>query len=118
MRLWTERQESKQRPLWSLSRRRVGPRLLQGPVREGVTQSVGREELPLADKYGGRLEQMFPRLSPAQLARLAEIGQRRQVARGEIVAEQGDSRPRFFVVLSGALSIVHPDGNEEVLIQN
>src|SRR5258705_2798718 len=61
---------------------------------------------------------MFPRLSPAQLARVAERGARRQVARGEIVAEQGDSRPRFFVVLSGALSIVHPDGNEEVLIQN
>jgi thioredoxin reductase (NADPH) len=72
----------------------------------------------LADKYGGRREQMFPRLSAAHLERLAEVGQQRQVARGEIVAEQGDSRPRFFVVLSGALSIVHPEGDGEVLIHN
>ncbi|MFL5310905.1 MAG: FAD-dependent oxidoreductase [Myxococcales bacterium] len=64
--------------------------------------------------YGGRREQMFPRLSAAQVARLAHIGERRQVSRGEMVVEQGESTPRFFVVISGALAIVHPDREQEV----
>jgi len=66
--------------------------------------------------YGGRREQMFPRLSTAQVARLAQVGHRRQVEGGEIVAEQGDSTPSFFVVISGALAIVHPDGGQELPI--
>jgi len=36
IRLWTERQESKQRPLWSLLRRQLRPRPLWGLVRERV----------------------------------------------------------------------------------
>src|SRR5205823_8692581 len=85
------------------------------PVRERVLE-VGRRERSerLADTYGGRREQMFPRLSTGQVARFAQIGQRRQVARGEIVAEQGDATPSFFVVLSGALAIAHPDRDQEV----
>ena len=70
----------------------------------------------MADIYGGRREQMFPRLSADQLARLAQIGQRRPVERGEIVAEQGDKSASFLVVLSGALAIVHPQGAEETPI--
>jgi thioredoxin reductase (NADPH) len=70
----------------------------------------------VADMYGGRREQMFPRLSTAQLARLAGVGQRRQVRRGELVLEQGDATPSFFVVISGALALVQPSGEEELPI--
>jgi len=66
--------------------------------------------------YSGRREQMFPRLSPAQVARLAQVGHRRQVEIGEVVAEQGDATPSFFVVISGALAIVHPEGGHELPI--
>jgi len=59
----------------------------------------------LPDKYLGRREQMFPRLSTAQLGRLEPAGRRRRVRAGEIVAEQGDATPSFFVVLSGALYV-------------
>jgi len=68
----------------------------------------------LPDKYLGRREQMFPRLSTAQLGRLEPAGRRRRVRAGEIVAEQGDATPSFFVVLSGALAIAHPDRDQEV----
>jgi len=66
--------------------------------------------------YGGRREQMFPRLSTAQVARLAQVGHRRQVESGEVVAEQGDATPSFLVVISGALAIVHPGAAEELPI--
>jgi len=60
-----------------------------------------------------RSEQMFPRLTEAPLARLSRFGRRRAVQRGEIVIEQGQPAPDFFVVLSGALEIVQPaDGKE------
>src|SRR5262245_27168181 len=60
-----------------------------------------------------RREQMFPRLSAGQLARLEQLGRRRQVERGVVVFDQGQASPDFFVVLSGALEIVQPaDGSE------
>src|SRR3954463_8642140 len=53
-------------------------------------------------------DRTFPRLSAAQLERLAGIGQRRTCAEGEIVVDQGEVAPGFFVVVSGALAIVQP----------
>jgi thioredoxin reductase (NADPH) len=68
---------------------------------------------PVADRH----EQMFPRLTPAQLARLGEVGSRRRVERGELLFDQGDNNPQFYVVLSGALELVQPaDGKELPLI--
>jgi thioredoxin reductase (NADPH) len=61
-----------------------------------------------------RTSQMYPQLTPAQVARLASLGQRRSVERGEVVVEQGEVAPAFFVVLSGALAIVHPTRAAEV----
>ena len=50
-----------------------------------------------------RREQMFPRLAPQQIARLIDLGKRRQMQRGEILYDQGAAAPYFYVVLSGAL---------------
>jgi len=71
----------------------------------------------MAESYADRSAQMFPRLSPEQIARLASQGRRRQVGRGEIVVEQGAASPDFFVVISGEVEIVEPrDGEERRLI--
>jgi thioredoxin reductase (NADPH) len=54
---------------------------------------------------------MFPRLTEAQLARVASTGQKREVKRGEILFEPGDQNTAFFVVLSGGVEIVRPAGS-------
>jgi thioredoxin reductase (NADPH) len=60
-----------------------------------------------------RAEQMFPRLTQAQIDRIASVGKRREVEAGEVLFELGDQNTRFFVVLSGAIEIVRPLGTLE-----
>ena len=56
---------------------------------------------------------MFPHLTPAQVARVAALGERRQVPAGEILFDQGDQNNQFLVVVSGAIEVVQPlDGHE------
>ena len=66
--------------------------------------------------FTDREAQMFPRLSVAQIARLAQVGRRRWVESGEIVFDQGGNTPDFFVVISGALALVQPAGRDEIAI--
>jgi thioredoxin reductase (NADPH) len=51
-------------------------------------------------------EQVFPVLTPAQIARLETHGTRRAVQRGDVLMEAGAQRYPLFVVLSGALEAV------------
>ena len=67
----------------------------------------------MTDLYDGRRDQLFPRLSPAQLSRIAALGERRAVRAGEVLFELGAQHTGFFVVLSGAVEIVRPLGDEE-----
>jgi thioredoxin reductase (NADPH) len=60
-----------------------------------------------------RAAQMFPRLTAAQIERIASIGHRRDVRAGEVLFDAGDQNTRFFVVLSGAIEIVRPIGDHE-----
>jgi thioredoxin reductase (NADPH) len=60
-----------------------------------------------------RSAQTFPVLTPTQIQRIAAIGQRRQVKAGELLFDAGDQNTCFFVVLSGAVAIVQPVGEEE-----
>jgi thioredoxin reductase (NADPH) len=53
--------------------------------------------------------QAFPILTEAQIARIRPLGRIRQVSKGEIVFELGDSDVPFFVLLSGSMEIVQPD---------
>ncbi len=69
-----------------------------------------------ADALEQRRAQMFPTLDERQIARLASFGRRRAVAQGEILFEPGDRDVPFFVILSGALEIVHPNCATEDLI--
>jgi thioredoxin reductase (NADPH) len=57
-----------------------------------------------------RAAQMFPQLTPAQIDRITNVGHRREVQAGEVLIEPGEQNTRFFLVLEGAIEIVHPVG--------
>jgi len=61
-------------------------------------------------------DRMFPRLTPEQMDRLASHGRTRAFSAGEVLIEAGDHIVPFFVVKSGELEIVRPDGPRETLI--
>jgi thioredoxin reductase (NADPH) len=69
--------------------------------------------LPLARAH---VEQIFPKLTPAQIRRIAARGHMRATERGEVLYEQGDSATSFFVVVSGELEIIRPSGAVETLV--
>ena len=62
------------------------------------------------------MDQMFPRLTPEQIARIAAHGHVRQLQPGEVVIEAGDRTPSFFVVTAGSLEVVRPAGPTEELV--
>ena len=72
-----------------------------------------RRGLPLAR---ARIEQIFPKLTPAQIRRIAPHGRTRTIKRGEVLYEQGDSASSFFVVVSGELEVLRPSGAVETLV--
>src|SRR6516165_4765505 len=62
-----------------------------------------------------RPEQTFPRLSDAQIDRMARVGRRRAVEAGEILYEPGDQNNNLYLVLAGALELERPMGAEAVV---
>lgn len=60
-----------------------------------------------------RREQMFPRLTPAQVARLEVHGHKVKTREGDIVAEPGDRSP-MYVILSGSIEVVQVGIDGEV----
>jgi thioredoxin reductase (NADPH) len=63
-----------------------------------------------------RKEQIFPRLTPAQIARLEPHGKRMATRQGEILTEPGDRHGRLMVVISGAIEVVRPTLTGEELV--
>ena len=61
-------------------------------------------------------EQMFPKLTPAQVARIAARGRKRPIHQGELLVEQATTELPFFVVLSGEIEAVRPTGTEETFV--
>src|SRR5271170_105948 len=57
------------------------------------------------------ITQIFPVLTPGQIARVRSSSELRKVQPGEILFELGDSDVPFFVLLSGTMEIVQPDIN-------
>jgi thioredoxin reductase (NADPH) len=68
--------------------------------------------LPLSNS---RLEQIFPKLTPAQINRIAVHGHMRTIQTGEVLVEQGDTVVPFFVVVSGEIEIVRPSGSADTI---
>ena len=69
--------------------------------------------LPLTRSH---FEQIFPKLTPAHIRRIAARGHMRRVVRGEVLYEQGDRAAPFFVVVSGELEVVRPLVPVETLV--
>jgi thioredoxin reductase (NADPH) len=75
--------------------------------------SNARRGLPLTSS---RIEKIFPKLTPAQLSRIATRGHVRSMEEGEVLYEQGHRAAPFFVVISGELEVVRPSVPVETLI--
>ena len=58
-------------------------------------------------------ERIFPRLTPAQMARVAAHGRLRPTQRGEVLYEAGDPVPAFFVVTAGEIEILRTEAGRE-----
>jgi len=67
----------------------------------------------MQDIYDERRAQMFPKLAPAQIARIALHAKKRHVPAGEILFEQGQDVPHVYVVLSGSIDVVRPSMGAE-----
>jgi thioredoxin reductase (NADPH) len=65
---------------------------------------------------GPRAEEMFPTLTPAQIARLAVHGRVRRVESGEVLLEAGEKIARFFVVTTGRIEAVRQSAAGEELV--
>ena len=68
----------------------------------------------MATLFESRREQMFPKLTAEQIARLALHGRSIRTTAGQVLSEVGDSHRDLYVVLSGSLQIVRPGMQGEV----
>ena len=78
-----------------------------------TTMSNTRRGIPLTSS---RIEKIFPKLTPAQIDRIAAHGHIRSVQPGEVLIEQGDTSVPFFVVITGEVEIVRPFDAYETLV--
>src|SRR5207244_10941982 len=75
------------------------------PLTDGVSPSPA-----------SRPDRLYPTLTPAQVARIAPHGRRRQGAQAEVLVHAGESAARIFVVLAGRIDVIRPSASEEVVI--
>jgi thioredoxin reductase (NADPH) len=61
-------------------------------------------------------EQLFPILTPAQIARIAPHGRPRRVSAGEVLVEAGQPVTQFFVITAGNVDIIRPRHDGDVLV--
>src|SRR5262245_65116425 len=66
-----------------------------------------------------RPERLFPKLTPAQLARIAAHGRRRVTTRGEMLIDVGDRIVPCFVVVAGEIQALQLfDGTERLIVSH
>ena len=70
----------------------------------------------MANEYLNRKDQMFPKLTTAQMARIAHVGVRREVSAGEVLFAPGEQNSAFFVIVRGEVEISRPHGDKEEVI--
>jgi len=70
----------------------------------------------MASLLESRREQMFPKLTAQQIARLTPHGRRIRTTTGQVLSEAGESHRDLHVVLSGSLEIVRPGPQGETPI--
>ena len=64
-----------------------------------------------------RAEQMFPKLTPAQVERIASHGRRRSTDRGEVLYDVGTFPLPWLVIVNGEIELIHTSDKGETLIQ-
>lgn len=67
------------------------------------------------DLYEKRADQMFPRLTPVQIARLEPHATHLQTTAGQVLIEPGDHERKMIVVLAGSLRITVPGVAEQTI---
>ncbi|WP_077002209.1 FAD-dependent oxidoreductase [Variovorax sp. KK3] len=67
-------------------------------------------ETPAAVEVETRNHQMFPELSPCDIARVKQFGEVRRYARGDCLFQAGEPGPGMFLVLEGHVAITQRDG--------
>jgi thioredoxin reductase (NADPH) len=72
--------------------------------------------IPTTPASASPAAQMFPTLTPAQVARIAAHGSIRPVKAGEVLFEAGDPDIPFFVVRTGRIEMLQPTGDTETLV--
>lgn len=70
----------------------------------------------LANAAADRGAQMFPRLTPPQVARVSTLGNRLAVRAGQVLFDVGDQNTQLYVVLEGQIRVVRPIGDYEELV--
>src|SRR5437773_2995898 len=73
-------------------------------------------QAPVPLSLAPREEQVFPKLTPEQIARVVAHGRRRPVKPGEVLIKAGQQHFPFFVVTEGQLEGVSSTGMTEELI--
>src|SRR5574341_792921 len=71
---------------------------------------------PISPTLSSPAERLFPKLTPAQMARVAARGRVRPIREGEVLVEAGDDVVPFLVLTQGQIEIVRPSGIAETLI--
>jgi len=72
--------------------------------------------LPPLENAASPTERLFPKLTPAQMARIEAHGRRRAISKGEVLVEIGDKGVPFFVVVSGQVQIRRPSAVGDTVI--
>jgi len=70
----------------------------------------------MASLFESRREQMFPKLTAQQIARLERHGRKIRTTAGQVLQEAGEGHRDLYVVLSGSLEIVRPGPQGELPI--
>jgi thioredoxin reductase (NADPH) len=59
---------------------------------------------------------LFPKLSTAQIARIASLGVIRPITRGEVLIDGGQTNVPFFVLKAGEIEVIRPSALDEILV--
>jgi len=78
--------------------------------------AVAKTGSPIQSTLPSPVEQMFPTLTSAQMARIAVHGRVRPIQLGQVLVQAGDRIVPFFVVTRGQIEVVRPSGTTEALI--
>ena len=63
-----------------------------------------------------RIEHVFPILNTTKISNIEQYGRLCEVKTGELLVQQGDVVPPFYVIISGELEIIRPFGSQETLV--